>query len=54
MQFDQWLQEMDRIGVLMGMVGDKPFSACGDGCWRLSYDDGMTPAQAIAEDLSNA
>ncbi len=45
-------EALDAEATRQGYVGDKPLTSCGPECWRESYDEGLTPAEAIKEDES--
>ena len=47
--FKDWADELVRIFRLMGTPNKIDTEA-----FRCHYDDGLTPAEAIAEDFSNA
>lgn len=47
--FELWLAELDALAAAEGC--DTPYTQqTGPECWRESYDDGMTPAEAWAEE----
>jgi hypothetical protein len=53
MSFEEWLVELDSAAIALGYEGSIT-SHTGHECWRTSFDDGITPAEALAEDWSYA
>lgn len=53
MTFDEWLTalavEFERIGWGISYV-----ERTGAECWREMYDDGLTPVDAVSEEMSAA
>ena len=50
--FQEWLAELRLISKTVQQYfydGDE-----GDDCWRDSFDDGLTPMEALLEDASHA
>ena len=55
MDFDTWLNELNAEAARRDYAGANQFwQGTGADCWRDSFDDGMTPAEALAEDETNA
>lgn len=53
MTWEEWKTELNRLGD--GIYGSKgPVEECGEDCWRPAFDDGMSPQEAIDEDISHA
>jgi hypothetical protein len=53
MPFPRWLAVIDQLKS--PIYGDKGIiEQTGAECWRCYYDDGYTPEDALAEDLSHA
>lgn len=51
MSWEEWSGELVRLaGDIYGPQG--AIVECGEQCWRDSYDDGMTPQEALDEDLN--
>ena len=54
--FDQWVTELERIMEEWDSeYGNLPYTlplkaSTGLGCWRESFEDGMSPAEAFASD----
>lgn len=49
--FDQWLEALDKVAPSVGYISDHTLtSLTGKDCWRDSYDQGLTPAEAIEMD----
>jgi hypothetical protein len=53
MDFNAWLNELNAESKRRGYAGaDEFWQGTGADCWRPSYDDGMTPVDALADDAS--
>lgn len=48
--FDTWLAELNHEAKRRGYPGAPLSMQCGSECWRVSFEDGMTPAEALDED----
>lgn len=53
MSFDKWLKQVDLEMNKLGHQGSY-VAETGRECWLGFYEDGYTPAKAVAEDMSNA
>lgn len=51
--FEQWLAALDSAALSAGFRC-RVAATTGAECWRDYYDGGMTPDQALTEDLSHA
>lgn len=51
--FEQWLAGLDHAALTAGFRC-RMVAGTGAECWRDYYDDGYTPRDALAEDLSHA
>ena len=52
MTFGQWQAELDALASAEGCANYT--EQTGSECWESSYNDGMTPAEAWAEEKSAA
>ena len=53
MQFEQWLKQLDETARERGYCverGQTYSAVTGADCWRDYFDDGLLPADALAED----
>ena len=54
MTFEEWFKEVKRIAWCDFYYTLEAVDSFDPDAWRLFYDEGETPGQAIIEDLSNA
>lgn len=55
MDFDAWMKDLTaRLGETFGMDGAEYVRQTGVECWREMYDDGMSPEDAVSEEVSAA
>ncbi len=52
MTFQDWITELNRLAAEQGQDGKPLSEQTGEECWRASFDDGYTPAEALAEDAT--
>lgn len=52
-KFEDWFKEVGRVAVLNGWAKDVVADFDADS-WKDYFDDGLTPAQAMAEELQEA
>lgn len=48
--FQDWTAELRRIANIMGWT--EPEKSIGEEDWKIYYEDNLTPAQAMLEDLN--
>lgn len=51
LSFEQWLDALDAAALTIGFKG-RIVKDTGDDCWRDYYEHGITPRQALSDDLS--
>lgn len=48
--YENWLEELRRLMVEQGIATE--FITLSADCWRWYYEDGCTPKEALADDLT--
>ena len=51
MTFEEWIAALDAEARRIGYGSGSYSGMTGLDCWRDAYDDGMTPTDALAEDI---
>jgi hypothetical protein len=55
MEFDRWMVELAaKLGEAFDMDGAEYIRQTGEECWREMFDDGLSPADAVSEEVSAA
>lgn len=49
--FEEWFEELQRVAVVKFGFSKKAADFDED-CWRVYFDEGLTPSEALSEDLS--
>lgn len=54
-EFDAWMKDLaNNLGKAFGMDGAEYIRQTGTDCWREMHDDGMSPEESAAEEVSAA
>lgn len=51
MDFAEWCDELNRLSKEVGWMGDL-IEQTGEDCWREYYEDGVSPKDALNEEIS--
>lgn len=52
MQWEQWLEQLKRdLGRAFNMDGAVYVRQTGEECWREMFNDGLSPSEAVSEEV---
>jgi hypothetical protein len=52
--FEDWIVALDQEFQKIGWGYERYMQQTGSECWREMFDDGLTPSEAVSEELSAA